>query len=216
MADKNKPLVYTVIVLVGFVAFIAGLFFSQHWHAPKTIDKTQFEGTLLDKPRPVQPFQLTGVDQQPFTNANLKGQWTLLFFGFTQCGSICPVTMAELGKMYRFLDEKKVKPLPQVVMITVDPKRDSLEKLKNYVHAFDVHFYGARGNQDVIDAMTREMGIAYAKIASTKNGVSQNYTIEHTGTIIVLNPRGELTAFFTMPHQAATLAHDYMLLIPSN
>ena len=215
MPDKKKRITLTVAFLLAMIALTAGLFVSQHQHAKKTIDASQLNGTLLDEPRALQAFSLIGTDQKPFNNESLKGSWTMVFFGFTHCGYMCPTTMAELGKMYRLLEAKHVTPLPQVVMISIDPKRDSLETLNHYVKAFDVHFYGARGDESAIQAMTRELGIAYLKVArkNTDNATdSADYDVDHTGSIMLFNPQGELIAFFTSPHQATLLARDYMLL----
>lgn len=211
MQTKRNKTRHTVMILVAVVALMAGLFFSQHLQKDK-IDASQFNGTLLDHPRKISSFSLKGVDHQPFNNQSLAGKWTFVFFGFTSCGSICPTNMAELGKMYRILEEKGVKPLPNVVMISVDPERDSLEKLNHYVKAFDQHFYGARGREKSIRAMANELGIAYIKVARKGDDDSKNFDIEHTGTIMLFNPKGELTAFFTMPHRADLLAQDYILL----
>lgn len=213
MLDKTKRLSLTIVFLLAIAALSAGLFVSQHIHVKKTVDASQLHGTLLDAPRPVSAFSLTGTDGQAFNNASLRGTWTMVFFGFTHCGYMCPTTMAELGKTYRLLDSKGVKPLPQVVMISVDPERDSLKKLKHYVKAFDVHFKGARGSAEAIKAMTQEMGIAYLKVMRKGADNSNNYDIEHTGSIMLFNPKGELVAFFTSPHQAKLLAKDYTLLV---
>ena len=213
MPDKTKRLRLTIVILLAIVALSAGLFVSQHVHTKKTIDASQLHGTLLDTPRAIQPFSLTGIDGKPFNNANLQGSWTMVFFGFTHCGYMCPTTMAELGKTYRLLQTKGVKTLPQVVMISVDPERDSLTKLGHYVKAFDVHFKGARGQTDAIKAMTQELGIAYLKVTRKGGEDTENYDIEHTGSIMLFNPKGELVAFFTTPHQAELLAQDDMLLV---
>ena len=211
MQTKRNKTRHTVIILVAIVALMLGLFFSKHLQKDK-IDVSEFNGTLLDHPRKISPFSLTGIDHQPFNNQRLLGKWTFVFFGFTSCGSICPTNMAELGKMYRILESKGVKSLPNVVMISVDPERDSLEKLSHYVKAFDQHFYGARGREQSIRAMANELGIAYIKVARKGDDGDKNFDIEHTGTIMLFNPKGELTAFFTMPHRADLLAQDYILL----
>lgn len=211
MPIKNNRIVISLIGLLAFMALIAGLYTAQSVQNGIG-DMRKFQGTFLDKPRTVKPFKLTGIDGIPFSNASLEGQWTMVFFGFTSCGSICPTTMAELGKMYRLLQKKGTKKLPQVVMISVDPERDSLDKLTQYVKAFDSHFYGASGNEHLINAMTKEMGIAYSKVAPKADEDPQSYEIEHTGTIILFNPQGQLSAFFTMPHYASSLAKDYLLL----
>lgn len=213
MPDKTKRLTLTVAFLLAIVALSMGLFVSQHMNTKKVVDASQLSGTLLEEPRAVNAFALTGIDHKPFDNASLQGSWTMMFFGFTHCGSMCPTTMAELGKMYRLLEEKGVKKLPKVVMISVDPKRDNLDKLGHYVKAFDRHFYGAIGHEDAIKDLTQEMGIAYLKVAPNGVDDSENYDIEHTGTIMLFNPKGQLVAFFTTPHHAEMLAKDYMLLV---
>ena len=193
----------TIMALVAAVALLAGLFVAQHWRVKPALDPEQFNGTVLQQARVLAPFELTGVDHQVVNNASVRGQWTLLFFGFTHCASVCPTSMAELGKTYRLLQQRGVKPLPQVMMVTLDPQRDSLERLGRYVRAFDQHFYGARGTEEQTQALTAQLGIAYAKLKD----------IEHTGTILLLNPKGQLQAFFTTPHQADKIAHDYSLLL---
>jgi protein SCO1/2 len=180
---------------------------------PKQVDASQLHGTWLEKSRVIETFSLVGIDQKPFDNTSLQGRWTMMFFGFTHCGSVCPVTMAELAKMYRLLEEKDVKNLPRVVMISVDPERDSLDKLNHYVKAFDPHFYGARGDEEVISALTRELGVAWLKVTRHADDASEDYDIEHTGTVMLFNPKGELAAFFTTPHDAKLLAKDYMLIV---
>ena len=212
MPNRKQRLTVTIAALLALIALILGLFISQHVRKPHKIDPSQFHGTLLSKPRPVNHFELTGIDKKIFDNSTLEGKWTLVFFGFTNCGYLCPTTMAELGKTYRLLEKKGVENLPKVVMISIDPERDSLDKLDSYVKAFDKHFYGARGDEKTIKTMTQELGIVYAKVALNDSDDVNDYDVEHTGTVMLFNPRGELTAFFTTPHQANLIAEDYMLL----
>lgn len=213
MSLRIKGITLTVTILLALAALFAGIFVSQHMHFKKKIDVAQFHGTYLENPRTVNQFSLTGIDNKPFENDSLQGQWTLVFFGFTNCGYLCPTTMAELGKMYRILEQKGVKNLPHIVMISIDPERDTLEKLAHYVSAFHGSFYGARGDEESIKAMTREMGIAYAKIINKDSSNNQSYDMQHSGAVMLFNPQGELNAFFTTPHHADLLAKDYMLLV---
>jgi len=212
MSAKNNRIALTVVVLLAFAALVTGVFVSQHMHSSKTIDRTQFHGTLLDEPREVASFELTGTDSKPFNNQSLKDQWTMVFFGFTNCGYLCPTTMAELAKTYRLLEQNGVNPLPNIVMISIDPERDTLEKLKQYSTSFDPHFSGARGDEAVVKGMTHEMGVAYMKV-TTPSADPANYDIQHSGAVMLFNPQGQLTAFFTTPHQADLLAKDYELLV---
>lgn len=213
MSEKNKGITKTVLVLIAFAALITGLFVSQHWHQSHKIDISQFNGTVLKKPRPVEAFNLQGIDGKPFNNETLKGQWTMVFFGFTNCGYLCPTTMTELAKTYQLLEQQHVTQLPKVVLISIDPQRDSLEKLKTYVALFNPQFYAARGEDKDIKKMTREFGIAYAKIAAPADKNPEDYDVQHSGTVMLFNPQGQLSAFFTTPQQADLLAKDYSLLV---
>lgn len=213
MSVKIKGVTLTVTILLALAGLFTGIFVSQHMHFKKKIDVAQFHGTYLENPRTINQFALTGTDQKLFDNSSLQGQWTLVFFGFTNCGYLCPTTMAELGKMYRLLEEKGTKNLPRVVMISIDPDRDNLDKLGHYVQSFHNSFYGARGEEKSIKLMTREMGIAYAKVMNKDNPDPQNYDVQHSGAVMLFNPQGELNAFFTTPHHADLLAKDYMLLV---
>ena len=99
MTGSKKRISLTVVGLVAFVALIAGVFVAQHLPEKRATATEQFKGTLLDKPRPINSFSLMGTDDVPFDNQSIQGHWTMIFFGFTNCGSICPVTMAELAIM---------------------------------------------------------------------------------------------------------------------
>lgn len=214
MQNKQNRIKTTVIVLLAIVGISLGIVVSQYMHRAPTMDRTQFHGAWLDKPRSVSEFHLEGTNQASFNNASLLHHWTMVFFGFTSCSSICPTTMAELSKMERLLEDQGVTPLPQVALISLDSEHDSLERLKQYVTAFNPHFIAARGaNDDAIKTLTQEIGIAVTKVPSPTN--QQQYTIDHTGTIMLFNPEGKLCAFFTMPHESKQLAEDYRLVIAS-
>jgi protein SCO1 len=212
---KSNRVMGTVVVLLACMGLMLGLFVAQFMHRTHPSDMTHFHGTWLDTPREMSSFNLMGTANTPFNNTSLKHHWTMMFFGFTQCPSICPTTMVELAKMYQLLEHKGVQQLPQVVFVSLDPDRDSLDKLTQYVTAFNPHFYGARSQTEAeVKAMARELGVAYAKVALANQAEKQkNYVIEHTGTVMLFNPEGQLSAFFTMPHKAEELAEDYQLAI---
>lgn len=212
MSAKNNRIALTVVLLLAFAALVTGVFVSQHMNSGKKIDRSQFHGTLLEEPRDIASFELTGTDKRPFDNQSLKNNWTMVFFGFTSCGYLCPTTMAELAKTYRILEQDGVKPLPRIVMISIDPERDTLEKLKQYSTSFNPNFSGARGDEATVKNMTHEMGVAYIKVTTTSTD-PENYDIQHSGAVMLFNPEGQLTAFFTTPHQADLLAKDYQLLV---
>lgn len=212
MLSQTNRVTITVVALVAIVALVAGIFFAQNLSKAKKIKAEKFHGTLLSQARDVNSFELEGTRGVLFNNDSLKGHWTMMFFGFTNCGYLCPTTMAKLGNMYRLLEKRHVANLPDVVMISIDPERDTLNALKHFAQAFHPNFKGARAEKSSIKKMTRELGIAYAKVALPNKKDAESYDIEHTGTILLFNPEGKLTAFFTTPHDAKALAEDYQLL----
>lgn len=213
MKSQTRGVRYTIIGLMAFMALVTGLFVSQYIHRSPSINPETFHGTWLQHPRAINDFHLLGTDGNIFDNKSLKGHWTLMFFGFTNCGYLCPTTMAELGKTYRLLVEKNIKPLPSVVMISIDPKRDTLQKMDSYVHAFDKSFYGARGSSKTVRQMTKEMGVVYTKVSAPLEQIDNDYDIQHSGAVMVFNPKGELNAFFTAPHKSEDLAKDYRSIV---
>ena len=127
-----------------------------------------------------------------------KGKWTLLFFGFTTCPDICPTTLGVLNKALEGLDEP-----PQVVMVTVDPERDTSEKLKNYVTAFNSEFRGFVGTFDQTVRLAEQLNIAFGKIPGSEPGT---YLVDHTASIVLIDPHAGYAGFIKAPHRSQHIA----------
>lgn len=213
---QTQGISFTVIILSSVIACILGIFFAKHWQTASQgqspLGGYVFKGTVLKTPRAVSHFNLTSTDNKAFDNESLKGHWTFVFFGFTSCPQMCPTAMRELALTYNLLKQDKVQPLPQVLMISVDPQRDSLSKMKSYVEGFNSDFIGAIGSDKQVRVLSNEMGIAYEKVAM-KGKSDENYDIQHSGAIIVLNPQGAIKAFFNWPHKPSEMAQDYAKLV---
>lgn len=215
MQTRQHRIIATIVSSIIFASMILALFIWQYQKKQNAINPDKFHGTLLNEPRGVAPFSLTGIDEKTFDNTSLQGQWTYVFFGFTSCGYVCPTTLTELARMYQLLVEKNVEPRPRIVFISLDPSRDTLSKLKKYVRAFHPDFYGARGEEPEVIKLAHEMGVASEKVPLSSSNTDTNYDIQHTGALMLFNPKGELRAFFTTPHQAEKLSQDYQMLVAS-
>jgi protein SCO1 len=209
---KNR-ITLTIISLLCIIALMLGLFIQQYSSKKKSVDLSRFHGTLFQTPREIHSFSLNGMDNMIFDNQRLNGRWTMVFFGFTRCSQLCPTTLAALAGMLRTLEQQKVSPLPEVVFISIDPERDTLDYLKQYVTGFHPRFYAARGEDQTIQAMARELGIAIERVNYSSSETSEGYDIQHSGAVMLFNPEGHLNAFFTTPHQPKLLAEDYQLLL---
>jgi protein SCO1/2 len=173
----------------------------------------KIDGVYLREPRAIIDFTLTDNAGKPFTQAHLKGHWTMLFFGFTNCGMVCPTTMAALNEMYKRLEpELAADKLPQVVMVSVDPDRDSVERMDEYVKGFNPHFIGARAEMPQIEALEKELHLISLR-QQAASGNKNQYAVNHSAEIMVFNPEGKLQAFMSYPHKADQMALDYKAIL---
>jgi protein SCO1/2 len=142
------------------------------------------------------------VDQsgQPFTTDSLKGHPTLVFFGFTHCPDVCPTTLARLSQVVKAADIPDLK----VLLVSVDPERDTPELLERYVHAFNPEFGGVTGQPEEIQRLARQFGVAIAKVDMGGG----EYTVDHSAAVFLLNRQGERVAIFTPPYEVTPVAAD--------
>lgn len=204
--QQNQRRVWILITIIAVIALIIGVYLQRSEKQQRIILN---QGTILPAPVPLTSFQLKDDQDKVFTNRNLIGHWSLLFFGFTHCNRICPTTLHELNQAYQVL-EKSVKTIaPQIVFISVDPKRDTPKQLQHYLASFNTNFVGATGSETEIRKLTDELGIAYLKaLKETKQG----FNLQHSGSIIVVNPYGEWVAVLSTPHQGRIIAKDFEII----
>ena len=173
--------------------------------------KTVKVATILEPTRPLVDFKLLDNKNELFTKNDLLGHWTILFFGFTHCPGICPTTMTELAKVSQEMKQMKATE-PTYIMVSIDPQRDSPSRLNAYVKSFNPNFLGLTGSETEINKLMQDLNIVYIKTYN-KQETSAEYEIEHSGTLMLVNPQGELAAFFSMPHQSNLIALDLIKII---
>ena len=202
------PGLFLAVIMIFF-----GYIFSQYSHASQNkIDPNAIEATYFPQPRPVTDFSLIDDDNHAFSQKDLAGHWTLMFFGFTHCPYMCPTTMTELKKSYATIEKTPSLAKPQILMVSVDPDRDSVKEMHRYVKKYNQAFRGATGTQQQIDKLAHDMSVLYMKV-KTDTGVKNDYTINHSGAIMLINPQGELAAVFNMPHEATEIEKDYAYIV---
>jgi protein SCO1/2 len=186
--------------VAALAALALGAFAASHWYAPRAPSPLQ-SGTLLREARPVAPFALTDHEGRPFANAQLEGHWTLLFAGFTHCPDVCPAT---LGLMKQ-LGQRLAGRAPEFVFLSVDPERDTPAQLKTYVTYFSPLIRGVTGPRDQLDPLCASLGLAYLKIPGASDS---DYTVDHSASLVLLDPRGRVAGYFQPPLKLDTLAAD--------
>jgi protein SCO1 len=187
----------TVFILVALVALVLGLTVNKVLSGRGQGDPTAMIDAgiiLLPTSRSLPDLQMTDQNGQRVSISDLKGKWTLLFFGYTFCPDICPTTLAELRQIKSELP-KDVLSKMQVVLVSVDPNRDTPQQLKQYLGYFDPDFRGLTGSVDDIQKLANAVSIPFIPADTSK----PNYTVDHSGNLALLGPDGSQRGFIRSP-----------------
>jgi protein SCO1/2 len=205
MATQKRFLSFMILCAVG----IAGIAAWATWHhRVASVDLTT--GTFLAPSRELPDFSLIDQQGRVFGAANLRGRWTLLFFGYTNCPDFCPTTLTTLAAMQKQLRAAKAPVLPQVIFVSVDAKRDTPAQMAKYVPNFDPEFIGlTAADQPSIEAVAKTLGVEVI-IRPASDG---NYMVDHSGAIFVLGPDGRLSAILTGPFSVDALRGDFQHIV---
>jgi protein SCO1 len=191
-----------MVAAIGGIA--AALIFSPK---PPTVLAT---GTLLARGRALADFNLIDHQGRSYGAANLRGHWSLMFFGYTNCPDFCPTTLTTLAAVEKGLRAANAIVPPQVIFVSVDAKRDTPAQLAKYVPYFDPEFIGlTAADQPAIEAQASKWGVAVL-IEPAADG---NYTVDHSGAVWVINPAGELAAILAGPFTVDALQSDITRIV---
>lgn len=168
-------------------------------------------GTLLPERRALAPFVLTDTEGAPFTEASLRGRWTLLGFGFANCPDVCPMLLGTFRDVHRRLAERGLADEVRFVFVSVDPERDDLPSLKSFVSYFDPSFLGATGPHPELQRLTSQLGVMYQR--SGEGDSALGYLVDHSATLLLIDPKGRRAAVFSAPHEPEGLAGDLTALL---
>lgn len=166
--------------------------------------------TLFSDPKPLTAFALTDDRQRVFDLERLKGKWSFLFFGFTHCPDVCPTTLAELARARDKIVENAAGAEPvQVVFVSVDPNRDTVGKLGQYVRYFDASFVGVTGDNAQIASLAGQLG-AFYEVAVTPG--AENYSVSHSAAVFLLDPQARQHAVFAPPLDAQAISERFKVV----
>jgi protein SCO1/2 len=197
------------LLLFAIVAFVAGLV-AARWlldRGPVPPPETE-NATVFDVPRPLPALDLVDQDGRPFTADSMRGHWSVVFFGFTHCPDVCPTTLAVLKQVRKQLEDVPEAERPRVVLFTVDPERDTVDRLREYVRFFDPSFGGVTGTVEAVQQAATGFAVPFAKVPLPQGG----YTMDHGAGIFFVAPDGTVAAYSSPPLDAGTLARDFRKL----
>ncbi|TWX58580.1 SCO family protein [Colwellia hornerae] len=188
----NK-LLYVIVALVagaiGFFVFQKSTVLPQPEHA-----------LYYQQVREVKPFQLTDHHNQVFTKEQLANKWSWVFLGYTSCPDVCPTTLQELNFVYD--DLKAISKDTQILLVSVDPSRDTPEKLAQYIAYFNEEFIALTADHGVLFPFARNLGMMYAINEPEGDEADNNgYLVDHSASLVLINPQGDIAAIFK-PRQA--------------
>ena len=164
--------------------------------------------TVLTKPIKLDEFMLTADDDSVFSNQSLKDKWSLLFFGYTHCPDVCPLTLHQLAQANKELADK-LDSTPNIIMVSVDPDRDTSEILQKYVRSFGENVSGVTGKNEELDKLTSQLGIFY----NANKHEGENYSVNHSAAVILINKNAEFHAVFSAPHSIEHFVSDLPLIL---
>jgi protein SCO1/2 len=190
------------LLVIAIAAIVGGWLSNVAFNLKSTVPALR-TATVFSTPRMVTDFNLQDAHGQPFSNPQLKDRWTLLFFGYTSCPDVCPTTLNQFASIWKSLTDAERARL-QFVFVSVDPKRDTLDKLAAYVSYFSSDFIGATGSAEQIASFTKSLGVPVI-IQQTADG---NYTVDHSASLFVINPQQQFAATISPPYTPAALTSD--------
>ena len=204
---RLQPAFARIALLALLSATLAAGMLSMLFRSQNTVPE---RATVLPEPIPLQAFTLLDQNGEAFTRESFAGQWSLVFFGFTNCPDICPITLQQLALARRRMAEEIADArLPGIVFVSVDPQRDDTEAVGAYAAAFGDGVVGVTGDLAEIDKLTGTLGIYHARPA-TDDGA---YAVEHSAAVVVINEKSDYYAVFSAPHDVEAIARDMTLFM---
>ena len=196
------------VFLVLALALASGVFVALRSDTPAA----PVSALVLPNPEPLPEFSLLDQDGNPIDRTVFAGQWDLVFFGFTHCPDICPTTLQMLAAARNALAEAGQEPLPRIVLVSVDPERDTPEIIGRYMDYFGDGNLGITGSLEEISRLTTGLGIYFQKQATDDD----NYLVDHSAAVLVVDPEGRFSALFSGPHSIDNFVHDLPIVISNS
>lgn len=206
MPHKTTLAIILILLFMAALATVAWFGF----FAGMTMSENEIQGTVLGKTKSIEPFSLIDDKQQPFTLENLKDKWSILYFGYTRCPDNCPSTLTTLKLVHDLLSAHLAEP-HQVIFVSVDPERDTPEKLDKYLGNYDDDFTGVTGSAAELEKFAGNIGVHFSKTAHPSDSV--DYRIEHSTSLILVDPEARMTTILIAPHRVGDLHNDIVTII---
>lgn len=196
----------TLVILVVALAAALGLWAAQAWlgHAPPAPSLQAVK--LFEQPRTLPAFSLQQSDGTQLVPGELKGHWTLVFLGFTHCPDVCPTTLAQLAQAQQQWSALPEATRPRVLFVSVDPERDSPDRIGEYAHAFHKDTLAATANIPALEAFARSLSLVFMKVPAPEGMPADQYSVDHSAALAVLDPQARMAGVITLSQSTQSQA----------
>ena len=203
-----------LIVLVIALAAGLGLVASQRWFGRNDAPPRPELQTvrLFPQARELPPFALQQSDGTQLVPGELHGHWTLVFLGFTHCPDVCPTTLADLSRAQKEWETLPEARRPRVLFVSVDPERDSPDRIGEYAAFFHRDTLAATADIPSLEAFARSLSLVFMKVSGPDGAPEDAYTIDHSAALAVLDPEGRMAGVVQAPLEPAAIAADLTAL----
>ena len=205
MVMSKRNIIFILLILFS----ITGIF-TYFQSLPSLLEKkpSLITGKILVKPMEIDNFELIDQNNGVFNKKSLQGSWTVLFFGYTNCPDVCPTTIYKLAEIKNGIKEDLPSANFNTVLVTLDPDRDSAERLDEYIGYFDETMLGVTGTYENIQSFTSSLSVFYQRINK-----EEGYDFNHTASIFVFDKDGSLFATMSPANTVGELESDFFTIL---
>lgn len=205
---KNLPLPALLVAVAVLLA--AGV--ALRWHRAAPRGPALEAVTLFPQPRVLPAFNLRQSDGTGLIPGELNGHWTLVFLGFTHCPDVCPTTLAQLAQAQKQWQALPDATRPRVLFVSVDPERDTPDRIGEYAHGFDPDTLAATADVPALEAFAKSLSLIFAKAPAPEGAPADQYSVDHSAAIAVLDPQARMAGVIQPPLDPQAIAKDMIAL----
>lgn len=204
----------TLLILIAALAAGLGLLVAQRVFdlPPAASDGPALQAVRSIPPRDLPAFSLRQSDGTALVPGELRGHWTVVFLGFTHCPDVCPTTLAQLSQAQKQWETLPESVRPRVLFVSVDPERDAPDRIGEYAHGFHRDTLAATADVPALEQFTRSLSLVFAKMPAGEGRPESEYTMDHSATLVVLDPRARMAGIVQPPFDPNAVAADLLAL----
>ena len=199
-----------ILSISALIAAGAGIWMGQQSTDNSQIDikPDAIQGAIYPAAKVINDFSLVNQNSEKITKTSFINKWSLIFVGYTHCQDVCPTTMAVMNQVSEIMQQQSIQP-PRIVFLSIDPERDTAELLKPYVTYFNKNFIGLTGSIEEVTKLSIQLNAVFRKSPGSPGSSGEiskdNYLMDHSSALMLINPDGNLQSILTAPHTPGSI-----------